>query len=430
MNGILSISTKEYGLPIEINKVIARYPAALQADGLEAFRAAEEDDYGKAERLYCKLLDHMAEPEICLLLGICYFMQGKMENARRVFMDLTADYPEEPRYLIHLGITDHALGRYEEAVKELGSLYPLSEYQPFYYTSYGDCLQQLGKLKQSREAFYREAAHFEETGMIPSAVMLDGAFQNLLYLDIMLGNGKYQEDVKCYYDFLDKTEMTEEMQKCLAGNIVYFCSLMSNAWYRPLFLEFITHIRDKGYLTEKNAPDVLDSAFASWESYMCHEDRQVTSLMETYLAASYERKYSKPGVFSKDERNQIEVTALSYEWYMCQYVQEHPAEIDYIKDTYPYTYADNKDFFEKIKCDAVGMAEKVLDDLYSYTSKKSKEEFAESLYKTYEEACKNIKEPAYVYDGPDTYRRIQPKIGRNDPCPCGSGKKYKKCCGR
>ncbi|MCD7922664.1 MAG: SEC-C domain-containing protein [Clostridiales bacterium] len=28
------------------------------------------------------------------------------------------------------------------------------------------------------------------------------------------------------------------------------------------------------------------------------------------------------------------------------------------------------------------------------------------------------------------YRRETPKIGRNDPCPCGSGKKYKKCCGR
>ncbi|WP_270657046.1 SEC-C metal-binding domain-containing protein [Aeromonas sp. Y293-4] len=22
-----------------------------------------------------------------------------------------------------------------------------------------------------------------------------------------------------------------------------------------------------------------------------------------------------------------------------------------------------------------------------------------------------------------------PKTGRNDPCPCGSGKKHKKCCG-
>ena len=28
-----------------------------------------------------------------------------------------------------------------------------------------------------------------------------------------------------------------------------------------------------------------------------------------------------------------------------------------------------------------------------------------------------------------TVRRETPKIGRNDPCPCGSGKKYKKCCG-
>ena len=30
----------------------------------------------------------------------------------------------------------------------------------------------------------------------------------------------------------------------------------------------------------------------------------------------------------------------------------------------------------------------------------------------------------------ETFRREQPKVGRNDPCPCGSGKKYKHCCGR
>ncbi len=28
----------------------------------------------------------------------------------------------------------------------------------------------------------------------------------------------------------------------------------------------------------------------------------------------------------------------------------------------------------------------------------------------------------------ETFVRASPKIGRNDPCPCGSGKKYKKCC--
>lgn len=29
-----------------------------------------------------------------------------------------------------------------------------------------------------------------------------------------------------------------------------------------------------------------------------------------------------------------------------------------------------------------------------------------------------------------TVRREQPKVGRNDPCPCGSGRKFKACCGR
>jgi preprotein translocase subunit SecA len=27
-------------------------------------------------------------------------------------------------------------------------------------------------------------------------------------------------------------------------------------------------------------------------------------------------------------------------------------------------------------------------------------------------------------------RRKEKKVGRNQPCPCGSGKKYKKCCGK
>ncbi|MFO7831748.1 MAG: preprotein translocase subunit SecA [Desulfuromonadaceae bacterium] len=31
---------------------------------------------------------------------------------------------------------------------------------------------------------------------------------------------------------------------------------------------------------------------------------------------------------------------------------------------------------------------------------------------------------------PQTVVRSEEKVGRNDPCPCGSGKKYKKCCGR
>ncbi|MBL9122991.1 MAG: SEC-C domain-containing protein, partial [Planctomycetaceae bacterium] len=33
-------------------------------------------------------------------------------------------------------------------------------------------------------------------------------------------------------------------------------------------------------------------------------------------------------------------------------------------------------------------------------------------------------------DPPQTVRNQGPRVGRNDPCPCGSGKKFKKCCGK
>jgi len=40
----------------------------------------------------------------------------------------------------------------------------------------------------------------------------------------------------------------------------------------------------------------------------------------------------------------------------------------------------------------------------------------------------------YLVDGkvlpPRQVIRAEPKTGRNDPCPCGSGRKFKKCCGQ
>jgi uncharacterized protein len=46
-------------------------------------------------------------------------------------------------------------------------------------------------------------------------------------------------------------------------------------------------------------------------------------------------------------------------------------------------------------------------------------------------ACRYFKEHRQVGTGAHKSepRRTTPKVGRNDPCPCGSGRKYKKCCG-
>src|SRR5579871_4144023 len=51
-------------------------------------------------------------------------------------------------------------------------------------------------------------------------------------------------------------------------------------------------------------------------------------------------------------------------------------------------------------------------------------------YKMMKDAAGDPRHPghALVHGGTPTLVREEPRIGRNEPCPCGSGKKYKKCC--
>jgi SEC-C motif-containing protein len=52
----------------------------------------------------------------------------------------------------------------------------------------------------------------------------------------------------------------------------------------------------------------------------------------------------------------------------------------------------------------------------------------------HEKAVFKKQDGVWLYDEgailPETIVRSAPKVGRNDLCPCGSGKKYKHCCGR
>ena len=46
------------------------------------------------------------------------------------------------------------------------------------------------------------------------------------------------------------------------------------------------------------------------------------------------------------------------------------------------------------------------------------------------EGKKEQKTSTFIDSNGSPFVNATPKIGRNEPCPCGSGKKYKNCCGR
>jgi len=80
-------------------------------------------------------------------------------------------------------------------------------------------------------------------------------------------------------------------------------------------------------------------------------------------------------------------------------------------------------------------------DLFIKLDSRSKSEFIEKLFTVQlvpREEMRDTEQPKNIVlsrgAGPDAekkpVKRQQPKVGRNDPCTCGSGKKYKKCCGQ
>jgi preprotein translocase subunit SecA len=91
----------------------------------------------------------------------------------------------------------------------------------------------------------------------------------------------------------------------------------------------------------------------------------------------------------------------------------------------------------KIMADLVAFCQEQGVDMTSMNDPEQMQELEEQWKKT-PRAAFDGKTPAELLDADptlipskvETYHREEPRIGRNEPCPCGSGKKYKKCCGR
>jgi Protein of unknown function (DUF1186)/SEC-C motif len=69
------------------------------------------------------------------------------------------------------------------------------------------------------------------------------------------------------------------------------------------------------------------------------------------------------------------------------------------------------------------LIEDVVEEMGRWASPKDEEGFEEEEEDSFDPLFEDL-------EVQEPYRRSQPKIGRNQPCPCGSGKKFKKCCGR
>lgn len=124
-----------------------------------------------------------------------------------------------------------------------------------------------------------------------------------------------------------------------------------------------------------------------------------------------------------------EVIKVMCEKVFLENVNIYRKQINLIEDEYPKIYARLKVFLKKAF--DKNLRSKMIKDCEKYLNKNKD---IVNIFRE-EQAFDNYEEN-YDDDEEDYFDEVQmpivreePKIGRNDPCPCGSGKKYKKCCG-
>lgn len=79
------------------------------------------------------------------------------------------------------------------------------------------------------------------------------------------------------------------------------------------------------------------------------------------------------------------------------------------------------------------IASVVVEEIYDVMKNQAsfdEEKYSKKLSKLLDSVEKNKYENSLDYEKIQLSIKNDPKIGRNDSCPCGSGKKYKKCCGK
>ena len=110
-------------------------------------------------------------------------------------------------------------------------------------------------------------------------------------------------------------------------------------------------------------------------------------------------------------RNKM-IKHMSFELWQGSFIHQWPEN---------HLWADLKPLFESTYLKPIEEARTIVDDFCSAYVPGTRIE-------TELQKDKQTRDFDHPYKPFIPYIKSQPDVGRNDPCPCGSGKKYKKCC--
>ncbi len=190
----------------------------------------------------------------------------------------------------------------------------------------------------------------------------------------------------------------------------------------------------------------LKLAIQSWleEDKSLHEESLLAKVQEA-ADQNWKEKCERFGEVIVDVERRVMLQVLDQLW------KEHLANMDHLRQGINLRAYAQKNPKQEYKRESFELFQSLLDNVKLEVTKmlarvepitreqieeieRRQREMQENMALQMEHAQANsLNEPAPENEEPAAaapLRRTEPKVGRNDPCPCGSGKKYKHCHGR
>ena len=372
--------------------------------------AREALQAGNSERAVM-LLEQAAEyfPHHALvngLLGDAYLENGNSGKALQVFEQLVAEEPENAAFAAKLANACLMRGWHKKAIDKYNAALQLDE---------DNISLWLGLIQAFIKSKDFSAA--KETALKGIGVGKRKGWDSLeLYYHIVLSDiyGNDRDNLPGHLRELKEIALRNETEK---GNVAWFLAKLAK--------EFQTY-----GLTEISSA-TIDTAFellpGDPEIRRMHEEiRKEKGLIQQIGKLKADFSFSPVFAYMFDfeihkctEKSCIdcEFEVFAYEMDVLTEIDSYRSEILRLKSSYPELYEMKAGFFANA------------------LNAKRFSNFMDGYYKRVQRYMRLCPEKFADDDlDPDMLplqpaKRDETKVGRNDPCPCGSGKKYKKCCG-
>ena len=216
-------------------------------------------------------------------------------------------------------------------------------------------------------------------------------------------------------EILDSDSIHESIINLIKDHI--YNLVMSHLVEQPELLEF-----DCSEICEYVNENLLRNSNMKLSEIINKSKDEVIQILEDKIIGEYENKIKDlPEEIVNDFEKVIALRVIDTHW------MEHINTIDHLKEGIGLrSYAQNNPLVEYTN-EGFQLFDEMLDTINREITKYLlKAEIKQNLER------KEVVKPTGTNDSKDkvkTTRKVE-KIGRNEPCPCGSGKKYKQCCGK